>query len=208
MLFCTISHDHIELLSAHVQVTLPYDDLERKLPIELFALYEHHPFDTVRIINGPGGFTMLRIGCLVFNTIQLALWGKLRIFSTTKMELYWYAIQQGFLPPQAAIYIGQKKNIWRVRWEKWTWLWTNTTIRAEDRIQAGEWNDFFVDRLYTHPLQEVLPREKMVTRTYDPEGIFLQWQGGGIALSISSLALEPVPYLQPNYLMMPDIGGI
>jgi hypothetical protein len=94
---------------------LPFIDLERNFPTKIYKIFERFPdIQDIIVINGPGSFTTLRIGCLCLNIIQLWRKKNLRFHSITKKELFEHAYRQGFLPATGLMWIGQAKNAWEL----------------------------------------------------------------------------------------------
>jgi len=59
------------------------------------------PFDQVFLLNGPGGFTNLRVGALTRNLVAHLLdlrQQNIEFFSCTKIDLYRYFVKKGVLP--------------------------------------------------------------------------------------------------------------
>lgn len=80
---------------------LPFIDLERNLPTKLYKIFEKFPdVKDVFVVNGPGSFTTLRIGCLCLNIIQLRRKKTLCFYPATKKDIFSYAYNKAFLPQQ------------------------------------------------------------------------------------------------------------
>ncbi len=205
MLFFNISSDQISIQSKEVNLLVPYDDLERKLPEIVGQLNDKETFKKVRVLNWPGGFTILRIGCLVLNTMQLALNGKLQFYSCTKLDLYGLLVKKWFLPTTGIIFLGQRKNV------RWATMNSETEKRETQLLPAHSLDhmmksgEYFVDLMYDHPLKELIGSEKMVDLQFDGELLRITRQGKSIEISPKELGLSTISYLQPEYMIEPEI---
>ena len=70
-----------------------------------------HHFTKAYILNGPGGFTNLRVGSLCVNLLNALMGDQIDFYSVSKTELYAYGYGKGEVGRYGIIYIGQKKNI-------------------------------------------------------------------------------------------------
>lgn len=117
MLFINISSDNVHLLDNQEEQFLPRNGIENTLWASLLEYTQAHPVETLLLLNGPGGFTNLRVGTLLINTINELLLHDTGTFiplaSLTKWDLYTYAYTKGRIPRYGIIYIGQKHNVRR-----------------------------------------------------------------------------------------------
>jgi len=206
MLFFNISSDQIAIQGKDTNILVPYDDLERKLPEIVWQLNDKETFKKIWVLNGPGGFTILRIGCLALNTMQLALNGKLEFYSCTKLDLYKALVKKWFLPTTGIIFLWQKKNV------RWATLNSETEKRETQLLPASSLEhmmksgDFFVDVMYDHPLKEQVDLEKMISFSFNWDILHVTRQGKSIELSPKELSLTTISYLQPEYMIDPGIN--
>lgn len=119
MLFVNISSDKVQIADAKQELFLDRNSIENTLGKALNERYERTPFQEILLLNGPGGFTNLRVGTLTLNLFNKLLASEdkssvpppLQIYSITKFELYAYLFRQWFLSQKGLIYIGQRDNI-------------------------------------------------------------------------------------------------
>ena len=100
-----ISSDMIRLFVEGKVETFARNGVETVFGPRIVALYREHPTDQILVLNGPGGFTNLRVGSLALNLLNALNKAKISFFSVTKLELYKYLVDCGELPGQGAIYL-------------------------------------------------------------------------------------------------------
>ncbi len=61
MLFCNISSDKVHIADAQGEIFLERNGIEKVLGPALVDRAKKSPFDQVFLLNGPGGFTNLRV---------------------------------------------------------------------------------------------------------------------------------------------------
>jgi len=117
MLFVNISSDQVHILDDQDEHFLERNGIENTLWPIVLEYTQNHPVETLLLLNGPGGFTNLRVGTLTINMLNTLLehdtWTFIPIASITKIDFYSYAYNQGRLPRYGILYIGQKHNVWR-----------------------------------------------------------------------------------------------
>jgi tRNA A37 threonylcarbamoyladenosine modification protein TsaB len=98
MLFMNISSDYVHLLDDQDEQFLQRNGIEDTLGSSLLKYTQTHPVETLVLLNGPGGFTNLRVGTLTINMLNTLLEHDTGTFipiaSITKMDAYAYAHQQ------------------------------------------------------------------------------------------------------------------
>jgi len=98
MLFLNISSDQVQILDDQNESFLERNGIENTLGPNLLEYTQSHPVETIFLLNGPGGFTNLRVGTLTLNTLNTLLEHDTGTFiplaSITKIDLYTYAYQQ------------------------------------------------------------------------------------------------------------------
>lgn len=107
-----ISSDKIAIAHAGAHLFLERNGVDLELGKVLIELDRKQAFDRCFVLNGPGGFTNLRVGTLALNLLKTLKGDQLSFFSLSKTELYraWY--QKGRIGRWGAVYIGQKSNVW------------------------------------------------------------------------------------------------
>lgn len=197
MLFVNIASDLIELYWADHEEQIVYQQLERVLPARLTSLISEREERDFRVVNGPGGFTSLRIGCLVLNTLQMTYQWALTFRAMTKLDLYRHLIDQEFLPEQGLITIGQKNNVWWYDHQQGA-----AEIVHRDRLSELP-SSYFVDRT---DRDYGVDLDQMVDWQFDGEQLHVRWQGRSLSLYPTDAA-QQVDYLQPFYGVQPTLGA-
>ncbi|MFA7717569.1 MAG: hypothetical protein WC875_02545, partial [Candidatus Absconditabacterales bacterium] len=103
-----ISSDKIYLADGTHEKVLDRNGIEDVLGPVLIDRQKTSPFTEIFLINGPGGFTNLRVGTLMLNTLNMFQENKIQIFETNKLTLFAYLVKAGLLPDKGIIYLGQK----------------------------------------------------------------------------------------------------
>lgn len=73
MLFINISSDKVQIADAKQEKFLDRNSIESTLGKTLVDRYRQSPFQDILLINGPGGFTNLRVGTLTLNLLNKLL---------------------------------------------------------------------------------------------------------------------------------------
>ena len=73
MLFMNISSDYVHLLDDQGEHFLPRNGIEDTLGPTLLEYTKSHPVESIFLLNGPGGFTNLRVGTITINTLNTLL---------------------------------------------------------------------------------------------------------------------------------------
>lgn len=98
MLFVNISSDYVHILDDQDEHFLERNGIENTFGPMLLEYTQNHPVETLFLLNGPGGFTNLRVGTLTINTLNTLLEHDTGTFipiaSITKIDLYAYAHKQ------------------------------------------------------------------------------------------------------------------
>ena len=115
MLLVNLSREKIILRGKGWVEELPYFDIERQFPVLLIDTIQRYDIREIWVINGPGSFTTLRLGCLTVNTLKQFGKQSLEIYSCSKLDIYRYAVEQWLLPELGVVFMGQKKNMWKMK---------------------------------------------------------------------------------------------
>ena len=111
-LWINISQDKVFLACGEERIFLERNGIEDILGETLVTLYRKYQFSEAYILNGPWGFTNLRVGSLCLNLLNALEDNQISFFSFSKTELYQYAYFQKKVPQYGVLYIGQKRNVW------------------------------------------------------------------------------------------------
>lgn len=95
ILFFNISSDQIHLSYQEEELFLERNGVENVLGKVLVERWRKYQFKKVYIVNGPGGFTNLRVGSLCMNLLNALVGDQIDFYSVSKIELYQYAYGQG-----------------------------------------------------------------------------------------------------------------
>ena len=200
MLFLNISSDYVHLLDDQDEHFLPRNGIEDTLGPILLEYTKTHPVEMIFLLNGPGGFTNLRVGTLTLNTLNTLLEHDTGTFipiaSITKMDLYAYAHQQGRLPRYGIIYIGQKHNVWLCDFQEHT----------HKQVTLDEVN--YSDNVFTDIVHDPywLNNEHMISFSMDNNTLYLHYQWNSHELPIKNLHLPLLMTVQPEYMIQPTMN--
>jgi len=200
MLFINISSDYLHLLDDQDEHFLPRNGIENILGPTLLDYTKSHPVETIFLLNGPGGFTNLRVGTLTINMLNTLLEHDTGTFipiaSITKMDFYGYAYKQGRLPRYGIIYIGQKNNIRLCDFQEQG----HKQITLEE-IQYSD--DIFLDWVHDPYWAN---DEHMISFSMDNNTIYLHYQGNTHEIPLSNLRIPLTMTIEPQYLINPTMN--
>lgn len=195
MLFLDISGDVVYIAYDNKEYFLDRDDIEDTLWRLLIDLYKQKEFNQVRLLNGPGGFTNLRVGALCLNILNHMIGNKLEIFDITKLDLYQYLIGKDILPHKGLIYIGQRKNVWEYDFH----TQTHTTVNKND-IQSY---DGFLDIVRGEYWND---KSNMINLWFVDQKLKIIYQDKEILISLDELNIKPEVYVEAKYMVQPVIS--
>jgi len=200
MLFINISSDQIHLLDDQNEQFLERNGIENTLWPNLLEYTQSHPVETIFLLNGPGGFTNLRVGTLTLNTLNTLLEHDTGTFipiaSVTKMDLYSYAHQQWRLPRYGIIYIGQKHNVWLCDFQEKT----HKQITL-DEVQYSD--ETFLDVVYDtyRPTSDA-----MISFSMNNNTLYLHYKEKSHEIKLWNLHLPLTMTVQPEYMIQPTMN--
>lgn len=200
MLFINISSDQIHLLDDQEESFLERNGIENMLWPTLLEYTQTHPVETIFLLNGPGGFTNLRVGTLILNMMNALLEQDTGTFipiaSITKMDLYGYAYMQWWLPRYGIIYIGQKHNVWLCDFQEHT----HKQISLEE-IEYSD--DTFLDRVHDPywPTTEYMIHFSMHNNT-----LYLHYKNTSHDIKLWNLRIPLTMTVEPQYLIEPTMN--
>lgn len=197
MLLINISTDKVYINDGNRQAILARNGIEDILWPTLIDRYQQTPFSEIFLINGPGGFTNLRVGTLMLNMLNAVAEHHIQIFSVDKLTLFARLVSQNVLPPLGVIYLGQKHNVWLTDFSKKTPQ--TTEIKITD-IPANA----FLDEVYDPYRPEGI--ENMLHITNEKDKIFVTYQDKKQAITPQELKVKPVVHVEAKYMIEPVLN--
>lgn len=188
-----LSSDVIKIFTDKASYLLDRQQIEEQLPATFLDLVRHA--SEVYVLNGPGGFTYLRVGCLVVNMLLHYVHRDLPIYDVSKLQLYAYAVHRWFLAPTGLIYIGQRKQVWL-----YDFLHNKYELVGLDYIPTGE---YFVEG-FSVDIPDHKHRECHVR--YGLSGMLVSWGGENLIVDATMLWLHSAHVVQARYMIQPTIG--
>lgn len=228
MLFLNISRESIYLQGKWFSKILEYKDIERTLPKTLQEIIERYDIECIWVLNGPWGFTFLRLGCMVVNMINTLRDVPLKIYECSKLDIYTYAVEQLLVPDMGVVFMGQRKKLWKVKVKSWKLKATSckqklemATTEKNTLLTCPEWNieilsqenietftkenrKYFIDPC-EHVLLKHLNINNMLEMSFDGEILSLWWKGDVLDISVDNLGLKSIASLESRYMM--DVVG-
>lgn len=197
-----ISADKIAIFGFGDPVFLERNGVDMQIGKVLVALDRKYGFSSCLVINGPGGFTNLRVGSLALNLLKTLKNNQFSLYSLSKIELYQKAYQYAILPRYGVIYIWQKSNVW-------LWDFDQQVLQAtikKDQIWAllEEYGQIFLDEVYD--LGYFAFPDLQVQSRFVEQGILLTFADNELLLNWEELCTDEVSQLEPNYMMNPNLG--
>lgn len=199
MLFVHLAREELVLSSEWELQHIPYVDLERVLPAKIVSLVERSGSTSCCIINGPWGFTPLRIGTVIINLLQQYT-KQMQLFPISKIDLYRQAVASNFLPHVGLLWIGQKKNMLMYNFTD-----TKQTLVSIENYAEAIPASYFIDRVVEHPLLVVTDPHVRVTRSFTNGEIILSYQWATLSVDPQNV-VEAQQWVFPEYLLAPSIG--
>ena len=208
-IFMNISIDSVLIDTGDkYRISIPRDHVEELLWRELIQLYREKWFDNVVVLNGPWGFTNLRVGTLCLNILNTLLDNQLDFYDISKIDLYKKAYEKWFLPKYWVIYIWQKRNIRLRDFEKNEKIWQYSFNELKDLDEMKNIENMFVEDVedkeyYPEWMNGYLKYHTLLNWTdislIDGKAANWKW------ISVDELWLEPLKSIAPNYMMEPSV---
>lgn len=197
-----ISSDKIRIFGLDHPIFLERTGVDVELGKVLVNLDKEKNLTEILVLNGPWGFTNLRVGCLALNLLKTLKKGQLSFFSLSKIELYQHFYRKAWISRYGAIYIGQKSNVRLRDFE------ANKLISPvkKDQLSAlsSEYEGLFVDQVYERDyFDEALPS---LDYTFEQQGLSLHFKGETYYLPREDFAPQEVEMLHPNYMIEPNVN--
>lgn len=193
-----ISSDNIYIHDGVEMLCVPRWGLEIQLPQIMYHLHAQGRIGKeIFVINGPGSFTNLRIGCLVLNMLKdFGL--DVQLYTVAKMDIYNILWRDDLVPPKGILYIGQQKNYWSVDFA------TGACEKAQ--IDLTQLDGHF-DGAYRVDQASSLVSDYIVSYALTSNNqIAFSYQGKQRVGHPQALWFEKVDTLVPNYILQPNIS--
>lgn len=141
-----ISSDKIAIYGKEQPIFLERNGVDVELGKILVERDKKQNLSECLVLNGPGGFTNLRVGTLALNLLKILKKDQLSFFTLSKIELYQKFYQKAWIGRFVAVYIGQRFNVWLRD------LQVNKLIapvkKTELQTFREEYKGLFVDQTY------------------------------------------------------------
>ncbi len=190
------------------RISIPRDHVEELLWKELIQLYREKWFDYVVVLNGPWGFTNLRVGTLCMNILNTLLENQLNFYDISKIDLYKKAYEKWFLPKYWVIYIWQKRNVRLRDFDKDVMVWQYSFSELEGLEEMENFENIFVEDVqdmeyYPKWMDKSLKYHTLLNWTdiYLVDNKTADWKW----ISIDEFKLKPLKSIAPNYMMEPSV---
>jgi hypothetical protein len=172
---------------------LPRENSEYTLGPTLIKLHQEHPFHNIYVLNGPGSFTNLRLGCLIVNTLKDILPETINIFTITKLDFRHTCHLHQAVPQYGVLYIWQRKN---------AWLYDTATLTYEKKTLAEltQQSDIYREDV---TLRES-PQKVMIAFSETMCDITFNWKTTSIAFA--DFPWTETTTISPHYLIQPNIS--
>ncbi len=192
MLFLNISTDLVNIEIETEKIKLDRNEIENTIWPILVKLYRKYRFDKIFLLNGPWGFTNLRVWTLAINLLNTLEKGVINIYSISKIDFFDYFVQKNILPHRGIIYIWQKKNVRIYDFEN----------KKYDTIKKDEINykdTLFFDLVYE---EGYFDNETLDIYKKD-ENIVLKYKWEEFETSIKNLNLKSEKIVDAKYFIQP-----
>ena len=203
-----ISSDQIAIWHLGEMRKLERNGVDREIGKVLVELDREWAFDQCLVINGPGGFTNLRVGSLALNLLKTLKGDQISFFSLSKPELYKMAYDAWFLPRWILMYIGQKNNVWLRDLEEQKM--EKMVKKSEKSDLEEELGELAIDMVYDDSYFSLEGEEEndlnQISYLFDEEKMTLVWKGKPLSFPYADLMKNAVEKLEANYMMDPNVG--
>lgn len=197
-----ISADKIALYEQWQVLFLERNGVDVELGKMLVQQDRGHHFSECLVLNGPWGFTNLRVGTLALNLLKTLKKDQLSFFTLSKPELYHYFYQKGRIGRYGAIYIGQKLNVWLRDLEENKLI--STVKKSELSSLAEKYSGFWVDQVYEEGYFDIYFQS--LHYSFNEQWCHLVVWDQTFSISREDLLLHPVEKLEPNYMIEPNVS--
>ncbi len=208
MLFLNISTDQIYIQIQDEIINLDRNEIENIIWPTLIKLYKKYNFTKVLLLNGPWGFTNLRVWTLALNLLNSLENWKIDIFSCTKINLFKYFADKKELPNAWIIYIWQKKNIWLYDFTKWDY---DTIQKPDIDYNSNIFLDLVYDQEYFDSKLDSNITSNIISKKIniylENQNLILDYNDIKLSTNIEKLQLTAEKIVEPKYFIKPTMGG-
>ncbi|RKW24635.1 hypothetical protein D8B45_01975 [Candidatus Gracilibacteria bacterium] len=198
-----ISSDHIAIYHGMSEkLLLERSGVDRELGKVLVNLDREQAISECLVLNGPGGFTNLRVGTLALNLLKTLKNNQISFFSLSKLELYNLFYQKGWIESKILVYIGQRLNVWL--WDLESGRLISTVKKSEIDQLSSQYPDLTLDQVYDTTYFE--PTIPQLSYEFRIDGCYLKSGNIEHFLSRDELTIHPVERLEPNYMIEPNVS--
>lgn len=211
-MFINLSTDQVYLQFQKEEYYFNRNDVEKTLPKKLIELANKYDFTTINVLNGPGGFTNLRVGILCLNMMNKLYNERFGFFSFDKITFYKYFAKKEALPSTGIIYIWQRKNIREYDFKKEEYEQKNKSeIETDRKIDEKSNKKIFFDQVYDESYFWKQGNSCKITGTSEESKesreILLEYNNGKHKVNLQTeLNIAPEKYLEANYFIQPILG--
>ncbi|MFZ2150861.1 MAG: hypothetical protein WAZ12_03935 [Candidatus Absconditicoccaceae bacterium] len=198
-MFINISSDKVYIGTGDKNIFLDRNGIENVLGSSLIKLYKKNKIKDILVLNGPGGFTNLRVSTLCLNLLNTLEKDSIKIYDISKINLYNHLYDKNLIPRYGIIYIGQRKNIRLYDFQKQKY--TTQTIEDTDLD-----SDYFLDQVYEKGYYGKLNDKLKIKINYKKIGLEITYKSKIFQIKIKDLNLKPLKQIQPNYMIDPKMN--
>ncbi|HMY81079.1 MAG TPA: hypothetical protein PLW93_02740 [Candidatus Absconditabacterales bacterium] len=192
-----LSSNHVVITIDGQTIIVPRGGLEIEFPRILHTLMEKHTIKDIYVINGPGSFTNLRIGCLCLNMLDMIQsrlsdnQKKITLHTIDKIHLFTTLYRRGYIGSHGLLYIGQQKHGWSIHLD--TGLVSKTSLLDIDSYHRID----LIDGIDDH---------RLVSFNLDNHSLVINQGSISHSMSIHEVGFQYVDQLTPHYMIEPNIG--
>ena len=190
LLFLNFSTDQICIKTAQSNILLAHKHSEYDIPAMCKTLIDEQNITDIVMLNGPGGFTSLRIGSLVCSMIKKLYPGHITLYDISKPSIYRLAIS--ILSDNIVMWIGQQKNyrLYRLSEDTYETIQDISPYGMMD-VMYGSWHQAYLDRMIDIGVVDNM--------------LDIRYQGSKQWLSLIDLQVYQTDIIQARYYILPAI---
>ena len=185
-----ISSDKVHISGEGKEIFLDRNGIENVLWEKIILLYKKNPFSEVLLLNGPGGFTNLRVWTLCLNLLNSLLGNKIKIYNRTKVALYKYLYKKWIIPRYVIFFIWQRNNTWKYDLKSDKYI-----VCPLDAV-----GDCTLDYVKSHYWKS---NKNMIKFSIKESFLLIEIFKKKHKISLSEFKNKPVYHVNPEYMMNP-----